>query len=325
MYGLYDSPYYKDIKNLELPRPAGASIGMFWLFFLVTALLSSIPTYLYTVYQILSDPSVIFASISGDLTAYTALLTEIMFGTGALLCQLYACLIPIGAAFFYIFFVVKRPVSYLGFYRKNAFLLYLGGFLVGVLLLALAIGIAALNGSITLSPAENPNYIWLFLFLLGFIIQGAEEEILFRGILMSSLLETQKPAFAILINSLFFALVHGANAGAQPLALINVFLFGVLLSLLVLRTGSIFASLALHTAWNFAEGCIFGTSVSGMPALPSWFVAAVSPDKTLTSGGAFGPEGGVAVTAVLIIALVILYLIPDKNRKKNSFKGDFAA
>ena len=71
---------------------------------------------------------------------------------------------------------------------------------------------------------------------------------------------------------------------------------GVLLAAVFMLTRRLWMVIGVHTAWNFAEGGIFGASVSGGEAhgiLASHFHG---PD--VLTGGAFGPEA--SIVAVLI-------------------------
>ncbi len=319
MYDIKDSPLLMEITAIEGKRTPLYSFASFFLLLLATTMLATIPTFFYIFIAVFGNRDIIYTVLGGDMEKYTTLLTE--FATklsashGYLLVSLLSQAITIAAVLVFTRYIAKRRLSTLGFRKKNAALFYIGGFLGGVILLGLSVLISTLNASVTLVSAANPNAFWILLFCLGFIIQGAAEEVLFRGVLMSSLLETQSPLYAILINSLFFSLMHSGNPGVSPLAFINIFLFGVLLSVLTLRCGSILPALAIHSAWNFAEGCLFGTPVSGMPAMPTLFSATLDPAKWLTNGGAFGPEGGIAVSAVLVIALLFVTLLPSNAKK----------
>ncbi|HZK27488.1 MAG TPA: hypothetical protein VFD00_08125 [Thermoclostridium sp.] len=61
--------------------------------------------------------------------------------------------------------------------------------------------------------------------------------------------------------------------------------------------------------WNFAQGNIFGISVSGMDMMASVFSFAPTNEGELINGGTFGLEGGLAVTIVLILATIAVLLV----------------
>jgi membrane protease YdiL (CAAX protease family) len=116
-------------------------------------------------------------------------------------------------------------------------------------------------------------------------------------------------------NALLFSLLHLGNPGVTVIALVNIFLFGLFASLLTLRRGSIWMVGALHSMWNFAQGNLFGIPVSGLVGCPSPLVTEMGEGKwqALVGGGAFGLEGGLAVTAVLAVACAIVLFSSTKK------------
>ena len=75
----------------------------------------------------------------------------------------------------------------------------------------------------------------------------------------------------------------------------------------------------MHTAWNLSQGNIFGLLVSGNSSANSVITAIYSDNSSsLITGGSFGPEGGLATTAVTAVCMVIvIVLLVRKMRKKN--------
>jgi hypothetical protein len=76
---------------------------------------------------------------------------------------------------------------------------------------------------------------------------------------------------------------------------------GVLLALAYATTNRLWLPIGLHAGWNFAEGTIFGTSVSGHAATPSLLRGALQGPAALT-GGSFGPEASVVAILVCLAA-----------------------
>ncbi len=76
---------------------------------------------------------------------------------------------------------------------------------------------------------------------------------------------------------------------------------------------------AMHTAWNLTQGNIYGLQVSGNDAANS-IVTAIYDGKasSLITGGAFGPEGGLATTAVTAVCLVIVTVLLVLKKKKTA-------
>ncbi len=111
---------------------------------------------------------------------------------------------------------------------------------------------------------------------------------------------------SVVLSSLFFSMLHGMNQGVTLLAYVNLFLFGVFMALLFIRCENIWIVGAVHSVWNFAQGNLFGVQVSGMKTQPSLLHSGMAEGWELVNGGAFGMEGGLAVTLVLAAGLGIL-------------------
>ena len=164
----------------------------------------------------------------------------------------------------------------------------------------------------------DADYLFLVCVLLGYVIQGAAEELLIHGLFMTTLFRDVKWFPSVIYSSLLFVLMHVTNNGFSLLSSLNVFLFSVFLGLYVIRTGSIFGAAAIHSAWNFLEGHVFGCSVSGFASPGSVFVLTADPTRAVTNGGTFGPEGGLAATMVLMLAIIAVSFIPSIGKNRES-------
>jgi len=204
-------------------------------------------------------------------------------------------------------FFEKRKFSTLGFVKKGMAVQYLTGLVAGAMAFSVAYLLCIITGSVKFEGAAtgiNPLYIAGFFF--GYILQGMAEEVLCRGYLMVSLSRRYHVTFSIAASSLFFAFLHGANAGLSPLAFINLFLFGVFASLLLIDCGNIWIAGAFHSIWNFVQGNIYGVRVSGTNVHSSVFVTSYTEGRDFINGGGFGMEGGMAVSIVLIAGVSLL-------------------
>lgn len=226
---------------------------------------------------------------------------------------LFSTVIITVIAILYCRFIEKRSMYSMGFTTKRAFYDYGIGLLVGLGLFSISVLISWISGTIHYNGYTLGNGIGLLIaFFLGFIIQGMSEEVLLRGYLMVSIASKNSVILAIMANSILFALLHIFNNGITLLAIINLTLFGVFASVYMLKTNNIWGVCAIHTMWNFAQGNIFGISVSGMEMKASVFSFVPSNEGTLINGGTFGLEGGLAVTIVLTIAIIAIVLIKGK-------------
>ncbi len=191
---------------------------------------------------------------------------------------------------------------------------YLAGALAGFGVFAGAVGICVLTGTLTLGGISPDFQLlpWL-LILAGFLIQGLSEELLCRGLLMLAIARTgvakgRKNAVLLgaLLNAGLFAALHLANPGVAPLAIVNLFLFGLFASFTFLWRGNIWGIAAFHSLWNFTQGNVFGILVSGGDFGASLFSSTSAPAGALINGGSFGLEGGLAVTVMLTLGIVFV-------------------
>ncbi|MDR2107836.1 MAG: CPBP family intramembrane metalloprotease [Coriobacteriales bacterium] len=219
--------------------------------------------------------------------------------------------------------IERRSLASMGIRRARALREYLLGGLLGLAFLAAVVGICVITG--TLQPQAGGGLSLgligiLLIFLVGFILQGFSEELLCRGYFMVSLARRQSLPLAVVISSLAFSVLHLMNPGIleQPLAIPNIFMFGAIAGIYLLKRGDIWGAAAMHSLWNFAQGNIFGIQVSGVSKLPSLFSftapsATDSPWANLVNGGSFGLEGGLAASLVLAVALVAVLLVPGRQ------------
>ena len=100
----------------------------------------------------------------------------------------------------------------------------------------------------TLRP--QPDYwVFLVLILLTSPVQAAAEEFFFRGYMLQSFhtLAPRSPWFGVICSAALFALFHGTQN--LPLFL-DRFAFGVLVGVLVVRTGGLEAAIGAHVVNN---------------------------------------------------------------------------
>jgi len=225
----------------------------------------------------------------------------------------------IAIIFLWIGFFEVRPISSLGFTKNGALKKYFSGFAIGVLMNSVVVGIMAISGSIDIA-SESVNLTGIdaigivAIFLFGFIIQGASEEILSRGWMMQVIGSRYTPWLGVLISTIVFAALHLGNAGVNPPSVINLLLFAILMTLFVMKDGSLWSACAWHSAWNWMLGNVFGLSVSGSGEKVSIFDLNTTGNE-LISGGGFGPEGSLVTTFVLLIAIILLGLKIIKTSK----------
>jgi len=207
----------------------------------------------------------------------------------------------------------RRKMRTLGFVKKGAVLQYFLGIVTGFAIFSAAVLFCSMTGSISITSSGNVDYLILALYLGGWLIQGMEEEVLCRGFLLTSLSRRYSVTFGVIVNSVAFASLHLLNPGIGILPFINLVLYGVFASILFIKTGNIWFCSAVHSIWNFVQGNFYGISVSGNDPMPTIFKTTFISGKELFNGGAFGLEGGLGVSAVLVLGCIILFFIPGKK------------
>ena len=237
----------------------------------------------------------------------------------AMLIQLGATLTTVAGVLLYCLLVERRTLLSLGFTRRGALGEYGVGLLGGIALFGAAVLLCVATGTLTVRVASSaPSWGLLILFFVGFLIQGMSEEMLCRSYLMVSLSRGWSISACAVLNALIFALLHLGNTNISVVALVNIFLFGLFASMLTLRRGSVWMVGALHSMWNFAQGNLFGIPVSGIRGLPSPLISNASDGgwQVWINGGAFGLEGGLAVSVVLLVACFVVLACPTKKSER---------
>ena len=165
-------------------------------------------------------------------------------------------------------------------------------------------------GGVSPAAGTPDGALHLALLLLGFLVQGGVEEWIFRGYIFRALKERWPWWGAALASAAGFALMHAANPNFSAAALANTFLAGVLLALLVERSGSLWSAVLAHGVWNFAVASLVSLPVSGLEVFHLLRTAVTGP-VPLTGGG-FGPEGSLLLTGLAVPLAAILW--PRKPR-----------
>ncbi len=182
----------------------------------------------------------------------------------------------------------------------------------------LAWGAGAISGAVLLLWVTGAAHLAVFaprslsriLFLaLFFVLSSAFEELTFRGYALVRAADSVGPVIACLASSALFGMAHLANPQATLLSALNTALAGVLLTIARFRSRALWMPIALHFAWNFSLGPVFSFPVSGYTFGAEHLSAAAAGPQWLT-GGAYGPEASVALTAALVVAIPLLLRFP---------------
>lgn len=164
----------------------------------------------------------------------------------------------------------------------------------------------------------------LSIILVCVFVQSGSEELLCRGFLYERLRMSYKnPWVAIIGNSVFFGLLHLGNDGVTVISIINIIAAGLAFSLFVYYFDSMWAAIAMHTAWNFTQNIILGLPNSGIVSPYSLFkLDAANARNSFAYNVEFGLEGTIVADVVLIAACIVLIVYGRKHRLAQASKGE---
>ena len=187
------------------------------------------------------------------------------------------------------------------------------GIAVGLALFSTVFGLLYLIGTarwLGVSPRFDVSPVLAFS-----ILAAVGEELVFRGALFRLVAERFGTAAALVVSAAVFGLLHGLNPGATIVSTAAIAIeAGLLLGAAYALTRNLWFPIGLHLGWNFTEGGIFGTAVSGGSAGSGIFSVSLDGPRLLT-GGAFGPEASlIAIAAGLTAAIVLVVLAVRAGR-----------
>jgi CAAX protease family protein len=200
-----------------------------------------------------------------------------------------------------------NPLAYMGLDTRASWIRdSLLGTLIGGIIVALAVAVIAIGGSVSFSFTLSSR-AWGRLGLeLVILLAGAmAEEVSFRGYPFQRMIEVVGPAPAVIIVSLLFGAVHWSNPSSSPWSILNTAVVGVLLCIAYLRTRKLWLPWGIHFGWNFALGVVFGLPVSGLNEFAVIIHGRARGPSWLT-GGAYGIEASAVGTVVMLVGLLLL-------------------
>ena len=227
--------------------------------------------------------------------------------------QLVAGIVMAALALLIYRFVVGRtercPVTELAG-AKSARRLGLGA-LIGTGLFCLVIATIAALGSYRIDGIDSPAGAVGLLGVMAMVSVG--EELMFRGVLFRKVEEWTGTWIALPVTSVVFGLLHIINPNATLWGAILIALTGgAMLASAYIATRNLWVPIGLHFGWNFAQGGIFSTEVSGNETPPGLLDSATSGPE-LISGGVFGPEGSI-FTLIFCSMLTLVFLVMAHRR-----------
>lgn len=304
--------------------------GEIWTFigiFLLGSFLAGIIPAIYDIYIMFTDEAAFdelgdimlnSQHIFSDMMDFVLQMSDTMY-----VLTLICTVIVILTAVIYCTRIEHRSLYSMGFGKENAVKHYGIGMAVGLATFSLCFVLGIASGVLHVQGINKDcNVGIVLLYIVGFMIQGMSEEVMFRGYFMISIMKKSSLTKAVLINSLIFAICHILNPGLSILAFINLMIIGIFLSVYVVYTNDIWGASAYHFMWNFAQGTLYGVSVSGTNVSGAILHTVTDETPAVLSGGAFGMEGSIFTT--LVMGAVLAFMVYLNNKKSLKIKQNSA-
>lgn len=170
----------------------------------------------------------------------------------------------------------------------------------------------------SMNVSKITNIILVALFGAG-ISAGVVEEMVFRGFIMRMIEERWGRFAAVIVPSVIFALLHIINIDMNLRDIILLLIagtsVGIMFSLIVYQSGSIWSSALVHGMWNFIMiGDILDINIKhNTEAIFSYKMLSKS---AILTGGSFGVESSIiAVIGYWIVIMVALLLLHNEGEQ----------
>lgn len=207
-------------------------------------------------------------------------------------------------------FIDRENFVDIGFSIKKRSKDILYGLLAGIFMMGIGSLLLYFSGNLTYDTI-NFNLIGLLQAVLLFIFVSINEEVFVRGYILRNMMGSMNKYIALVISSVLFMALHLLNPNLSLVAIINLFLAGILLGIGYVFTKNLWFPLALHFSWNFFQGPIFGFEVSGTNT--DSLISHTIHGSELLTGGKFGLEGSLLATGLCSIAIIIFWMVYKKQ------------
>ena len=207
--------------------------------------------------------------------------------------------------------IERRPVLSYGYIADRRFLRFISGVGSGIAALSALIAVLRSKGLLVFDGRLlNGEAAWKFAALWGvvFVLVGFTEESLLRGYLQQTLTRGLGFWWAALLLSIAFAGIHKTNPGESPIGLLSAVGAGMLFSMGLRYTGSLWWVVGLHTGWDWAQSYLYGVADSGLTTQGHLFATHPVGDP-LWSGGLTGPEGSIFIVPLLLLMASGVWLV----------------
>jgi len=236
--------------------------------------------------------------------------------------------------------IERRPNSLYGLGGQRKIANFFAGLASGIVCLSLLVGTLWKAGLLVFDERllfGGDIFRYGTTWLLAFLLVGLLEEYLTRGFVQYTLTRglagLYRWAFktrhsealgfwtAAVILSFLFGFSHHSNPGESPIGLLSAGLAGMVFSLALWRTGSLWWAIGIHTSWDWSQSFLYGVADSGLMAQHHLF-ATHPVGKPILSGGTTGPEGSIFIVAIIGLISLIIFLTLPRTRPVAAFDAE---
>jgi len=148
----------------------------------------------------------------------------------------------------------------------------------------------------------------LFLASGTILLSAFYEELIFRGYLLTNLMESLPKWLALALSAVLFMAFHWNGSGLFPL--LNALIMGLIAGIFYIYSRNLWFPVFFHFAWKFMTGPVL--DFTHETTSPSLLQATVQGNENIT-GGTYGLEGSLMITTISLLSAVALYLILQKK------------
>jgi hypothetical protein len=217
----------------------------------------------------------------------------------------------------------RRSWVTLGFTHRRVGVRLARGFAVGIGVYAVVVAALAAAGAVGVESSPAGAHGWsalggVLLVGCGYAVQATAEEVAFRGWLLPVVAARTRPWIGVAVSAAMFDLLHLIGNPPHAVYYLNLTLVGVLLGVWALGEGALWGVCAWHTAQNWSHGNWFGLDGGG-PVPGGALLDLRATGLPVLTGGDHGLSHGLALTVVLVAALV---LVTRRYRRRRPAPGD---
>lgn len=138
------------------------------------------------------------------------------------------------------------------------------------------------------------------------VLASVKKELILHGYLLQTLLRGIGLLAWLLISLMYVGYIYSQAPNTPLIALANLLVLVLLIGMVYLRTGTLWASIGISCGWSLGLLLLHPSAVEGMAGKVSLPISIALSGPSWLSGGNAGPEGGAALSIILLITLGLL-------------------